>query len=64
MAKFRFTYTYDVVVDTFDENEGIGKAAEILGTINELSLKLWLVTHYSVKEVIEGNGVNLDNFPL
>ena len=56
MEKFRFTYTYDVVVEAFNEVEAVGKAANVLGTVGELSLKLWLVTHSHIKPVIESSG--------
>ncbi len=64
MEKYKFTYNYCVIVEADNENQAVGKAADILGRLSELSLKLWLVTHAKIEPVIENNGVNLDGFPL
>ena len=60
MEKFKFTYQYTVVVVANNENQAVGKAAEKLGTIPELSLKLWLVTHAKIEPVIESSS-NMDD---
>ena len=64
MEKFKVTYTYPVVVTAYDKDEAIGKAGDVLSSVSELSLKLWMASHSKTEPVIEGNGVNLDNFPL
>lgn len=56
MEKFKFIYTYPITVTADNEMQAVGKAAEILGTISELSLKLWLVTHAKIEPVIESSG--------
>ena len=61
MEKYQFTYTYNVVVEAFSENEAVGKAANILGTVPELSLKLWLVSHAKIKPVIESSGADFSD---
>jgi len=61
MEKYRFTYEYVVVVEAFNKAEAVGKAANVLGTVNELSLKLWLVTHCNVEPVIEPSDTNFSD---
>ena len=56
MEKYKFTYSYSVVVTADNESQAISKAGEILGSISELSLKIWLATHYKVEPVIESGG--------
>lgn len=60
MNKFKFTYHYTVIVIADNENQAVGKAADILGSIPELPLKLWLVTHANIEPVIESSG-NIDD---
>ena len=61
MEKYRFTYQYVVVVEAFNELEAVGKAANVLGTAGELSLKLWLVTHAKIEPVIESSGTDFSD---
>jgi len=49
--RYKFTYSYSVTVTADDEYQAVGKAADILGAIPELSLKLWLVNHAKIEPV-------------
>jgi len=50
---YKFTYSYSVTVTADDEYQAVGKAANILGTIPELSLKAWMVTHPKIERIEE-----------
>lgn len=56
MNKYRFDFTYSVVVMANNENEALSKTTDILALVSEQALKLWLTTHYKVETVIESGG--------
>lgn len=56
MDKWQFTFNYNATVMANSKDEAIIKAIEVLTSISEPALKLWLASHYKAEQIIESGG--------